>query len=60
MAKQSTSKKRGRRAGRAATVVDVARLAGVAANTVSRVLNHPEQVAEETRAEVIRSEVMGR
>src|SRR5205809_7000206 len=48
----TASKKRGRRAGRAATVVDVARLAGVAANTVSRVLNHPEQVAPETRDRV--------
>ena len=47
-----SSKKKGRRAGRAATVVDVARLAGVAANTVSRVLNHPEQVAPETRDRV--------
>ena len=41
-----------RRTGRAATVVDVARLAGVAANTVSRVMNHPEQVAPETRERV--------
>src|SRR6187401_1463727 len=48
----SPTKKRPRRAGRAATVVDVARVAGVAANTVSRVLNHPEQVAPETRERV--------
>ena len=44
---------RRRRAGGAATVVDVAKLAGVAANTVSRVLNNPEQVAEATRARVL-------
>src|SRR6185436_15670240 len=50
MAETKTPRKS--RAGRAATVVDVARLAGVAANTVSRVLNHPEQVAEDTRARV--------
>ena len=42
-----------RRAGAAATVVDVARLAGVAANTVSRVLNTPEKVAEATRVRVL-------
>ncbi len=41
-----------RRPPRAATVVDVARLAGVAANTVSRVLNNPGQVAAETRERV--------
>ena len=41
-----------KRARRAATVVDVARIAGVAANTVSRVLNHPEQVAAETRERI--------
>jgi len=52
MSSVSTSRKRGRRTGRAPTVVDVARLAGVAANTVSRVLNHPEQVAPETRDRV--------
>jgi LacI family gluconate utilization system Gnt-I transcriptional repressor len=44
---------RKRRGGGAATVVDVARLAGVAPNTVSRVLNNPDQVAEETRARVL-------
>jgi LacI family gluconate utilization system Gnt-I transcriptional repressor len=48
----AAARKRARRAGRAATVVDVARLARVAANTVSRVLNHPEQVAPETRDRV--------
>jgi LacI family gluconate utilization system Gnt-I transcriptional repressor len=52
MAETKTRRKRSRE-GRAATVVDVARLAGVAANTVSRVLNHPEQVAEDTRARVL-------
>lgn len=52
MASVPPSRKRGRRTGRAATVVDVARIAGVAANTVSRVLNHPEQVAPETRERV--------
>ena len=51
MAETNTPRKRSRE-GRAATVVDVARLAGVAANTVSRVLNHPEQVADDTRARV--------
>ena len=44
---------RSRRPARHATVVDVARIAGVAANTVSRVVNHPEQVAEATRARVL-------
>jgi LacI family transcriptional regulator, gluconate utilization system Gnt-I transcriptional repressor len=38
--------------GRAATVVDVAKIAGVAANTVSRVLNNPAQVSQETRRRV--------
>jgi LacI family gluconate utilization system Gnt-I transcriptional repressor len=52
MAETKTPQKRSR-AGRAATVVDVARLARVAANTVSRVLNHPEQVADETRERVL-------
>src|SRR5689334_8943038 len=49
---KAKTKKRKRRGGGAATVVDVARLAGVAPNTVSRVLNHPEQVAPETRDRV--------
>ena len=52
MSAASPPRKRRRRAGRAATVVDVARVAGVAANTVSRVVNHPEQVAPETRERV--------
>jgi len=52
MGETKTPQKRSR-AGRAATVVDVARLARVAANTVSRVLNHPEQVADETRERVL-------
>jgi LacI family gluconate utilization system Gnt-I transcriptional repressor len=52
MSTVSAEKKRIRRTGRAATVVDVARLAGVAPNTVSRVVNHPEQVAPETRDRV--------
>jgi LacI family gluconate utilization system Gnt-I transcriptional repressor len=38
--------------GRAATVVDVAKIAGVAANTVSRVLNNPAQVSPLTRQRV--------
>ena len=51
MAKTKTTKAK-RRGGGAATVVDVARIARVAPNTVSRVLNHPEQVAEDTRQRV--------
>ena len=44
---------RARRGTRHATVVDVARIAGVAPNTVSRVLNNPAQVAEATRDRVL-------
>src|SRR5689334_10282999 len=51
MAKVKTAKRKRRGSG-AATVVDVARIARVAPNTVSRVLNHPEQVAEDTRQRV--------
>ncbi|MER7397705.1 LacI family DNA-binding transcriptional regulator [Streptomyces sp. NPDC000151] len=36
-----------------ATISDVARRAGVSRTTVSRVLNHPETVAEEKRARVL-------
>ncbi len=39
--------------GRPAVMADVARLAGVSAQTVSRVLNHHPYVAEETRARVV-------
>lgn len=38
---------------RAATVADVARLAGVSAMTVSRVINHPDRVASATRERVL-------
>src|SRR5689334_18376482 len=46
-------KPRRRRSGGAATVVDVAKLAGVAANTVSRVLSNPDQVSDATRERVL-------
>lgn len=41
-----------RRAGKPATINDVARLAGVSKKTVSRVINNSPFVAEETRAKV--------
>ena len=38
-----------------AGIADVASLAGVSQGTVSNVLNHPERVADETRARVVRA-----
>ena len=40
------------RNGTRVTILDVAALAGVHAGTVSRALNRPEQVADETRLRV--------
>src|SRR3546814_14021954 len=45
--------KRSRRGSGAITLRDVARLAGVAPITASRVLNTPDQVAQETRQKVL-------
>ncbi len=44
------------RASRAVTLTDVARLAGVSVSTASKALNGRDEVAESTRARVLRTQ----
>jgi LacI family gluconate utilization system Gnt-I transcriptional repressor len=50
---RDTSTRRGRRSSGAVTLHDVAKLAGVAPITASRVLNTPEQVSDDVRKKVL-------